>query len=278
MILKQLGDHTDVTTYYVRAVIKNSISGETLATVNLIDSGGGSRRFYYLYEVPADVSEEGFYIDILTSVYTDSGYTTKSSLHQDDLEQYLVFDRTKRLGGGGGGVDVDYRKIEKILEKTIKPLAKTETLDLGPVLAQIKGVFEAVRAIKVPIPEKLDNTPVIARVAAAEKTILKAIDDKPVTEMPDMNPMKMEMMDAIHKKEPNLEKVFAAFQKIEKILTDYVSEYTSREGAKEKLDEIKEALGPVFRGENFKAKPMGEKKDMRVERLLGMGGENHEEK
>ena len=60
------------------------------------------------------------------------------------------------------------------------------------------------------------------------------------------------------------------------MITEFTTEYTSREGAIEKLAEIKEALGGVFRGEDFKPKPMEQKKDSRVMKLLGIKEKNNE--
>jgi len=263
-IVRQLPDHTDETTYYVQAVIRNSVTGVLIDTVRLTDEG--SRRFSKIWEVPADVSREGFFIDILTSVYSDSGYTTKAAAYGDDLEQYLVFDRMPK--GGGGGMDVDYKKIEKILKETIKPLTGLKNADLAPVLAQIKGVMSKVEGIKIPEMEKMDHTPVLKAIGEVEKSIVKSIDNKEVTEKTDMGEV-MQKLEALMKKEPNLEQGVGAFEGIRKILTDYITDYNGREGAKEKLAQIKEALGPVFRGEDFKPTPVV--KEDRAKKLFGSG-------
>ncbi len=42
-IVRQIEDHTDSSTYYVRAVVRNAKPDALLATVNLTDQG--SRRF-----------------------------------------------------------------------------------------------------------------------------------------------------------------------------------------------------------------------------------------
>lgn len=99
-VVRQIPDHTDATTYYVQAKIRNAYTDVLLATLNLEDKTG--QRFKKDWRVPADPSGEGFYVSIITSVYTDSGYTTKSPLYGDDENTYLVVDR-KVVGGGGGG-------------------------------------------------------------------------------------------------------------------------------------------------------------------------------
>lgn len=125
-IVRQIEDHTDVATYYVRAVIRNAKTDAIIQVngnnyLNLTDRGG--QRFSQNWLVPADPSGQGFYVSILTSVYTDSGYTTKSQNYGDKMETYLVQDRINaNLGGlgGGGGADIDYTKIRKIVDEVVK--------------------------------------------------------------------------------------------------------------------------------------------------------------
>lgn len=134
-IVRQIEDHTDQATYYVRAVIRNAKTDAIIQVdgnnyVNLTDQG--SQRFTKNWLVPADASGQGFYISILTSVYTDSGYTTKSENYGDKIETYLVQDRVNaNLGGlgGGGGSDIDYKKIRKIVDEVVKQRLK-EDIDM----------------------------------------------------------------------------------------------------------------------------------------------------
>jgi len=53
-IVRQLADPLDTGTYYVRAVVRNARTDETLETLNLTNKGSG--RFLYNYQVPADAS------------------------------------------------------------------------------------------------------------------------------------------------------------------------------------------------------------------------------
>lgn len=128
-VVRQIGDPTDSNTYYVRAVIRNARTDALIETINLTDRG--SRRFSLPWQVPADPSGQGFYISVLTTVYTDSGYTTKSDVYSEEMETYLIDNRFRNLGGGGGGDDVSYKKIREIFEETIQKFFFTE-----------KGVFK----------------------------------------------------------------------------------------------------------------------------------------
>lgn len=74
-IVRQIANHLDATVYYVRAVVRDA-DGTTIATVDLASKG--SQRYQTRYRVPVDSSGQGAYISIITSVYTDAGYTTKS--------------------------------------------------------------------------------------------------------------------------------------------------------------------------------------------------------
>lgn len=184
-IYRQLSDHTDTNTYYVQAKIYNAKTETLLQTINLTNNGTGN--FSYNWQTPADTSGQGLYIKIITSVYSDSGYTTKASLYGDQGDLYLVQDRFANLGGGGAYID--YPKIEKMIKKELENLPKPEPVketnlnpimdrlnnlemslggiempeiketDLQPILNAIKEVKEAVNEIVIPEPEKIDLKP-----------------------------------------------------------------------------------------------------------------------
>jgi hypothetical protein len=253
-IVRQLPDPSDATTYYVRAVVKDSVTDTILKTVNLTDKG--SRRFKVAYEVPADVSGLGFYIDITTSVYTDSGYTTKSTTYSEELESYLVYDRTKKGGGGGGGADIDYKKIQKMLDALIEKFVPCEKTDLTPVLDGIQAIKKEIGAIEIPeMPEieKIDLLPVIKAIENSEKTIVKSIDNKEVTESTDIEPILMAISNGTSAGEEQIAKL------------------------QDTVDEINDGLKTQFQASEdtkkaeFDAKIATEnkmKKDTRVENLL----------
>lgn len=135
VITHQIGDHTDSTTYYVRAVIRNALTDTVIDTVELIDRG--DQRFSQSWQAPEDVSGQGFYISITTTVYTDSGYTAKSALYSEEQERHLVQTRLNPNlgmgGGGGGGVDVDYKKVRKIVNEEVSKIEFPEVIIPEPV-------------------------------------------------------------------------------------------------------------------------------------------------
>ncbi len=68
----KINNPLDTGTYYVRAVIKNAVSGTTLDTLNLTDNG--SKYFSKLWVTPADPSGTGLQINVTNTVLTDYGF------------------------------------------------------------------------------------------------------------------------------------------------------------------------------------------------------------
>lgn len=146
-IVRQIEDHTDSGTYYVQAVVRNAKTDVLLDTINLDDKG--DRRFSKSYIVPADPSGEGVWISILTSVYTDSGYTTKSQGYADKMESYLVqarpvFNPNYPIPTGP---DIDYKRIKAIVEEEITK-ARPKEVDLSDVINSVKQVQGQVTVVK----------------------------------------------------------------------------------------------------------------------------------
>lgn len=118
-IVRLITDHTDENTYYVRAVIRNSRTGATLATVNLTDEG--NRRFTGTWQTP-EITNDYLFIDVTTTVYTDSNYTTKSGNYGEEVKTLMIEQRPKQSAGGAGIVTVDYAKIQKMVEKAVSSI------------------------------------------------------------------------------------------------------------------------------------------------------------
>lgn len=174
-IVRQIEDWTDSATYYVRAVIRNAKTDAVITVngnnyLNLTDRTG--QRFSANWLVPADPSGQGFWISILTSVYTDSGYTTKSQNYGDKMETYLVQDRTNpNLGGVGGGSDIDYKRVRKIVDEVVKEhIGKIEIPEI-PKMPEIKEVD-----LETPIK-------------ALKNTLVGKIEGINIPKMPNMKPI-----------------------------------------------------------------------------------------
>lgn len=192
-----LRNHTDGATYYVRAVIYDVRTGELLTTVNLTQSPTNSRLFITTLQAPPDPVGIGRNIVAIATIYTDSGYTTKSPDYAEQ-EQYFLIRSVPQITVGGGGVDMNQMKelVENILDDRLKKLPKPQDLppmpfeavfssigklqesvnkipkeayDESNVLAAIGGVKAAVEAI--PEPEPLDLSPVTTKLDAVLSTL-----------------------------------------------------------------------------------------------------------
>jgi hypothetical protein len=190
-VVRQLADPSDGETSYVRAAIRNAKTDELIKLLPLTDRG--DRRFSATWEVPQDPSGLGFYVAVVTTVYADSGYSTPNLNYGEEASTYLVDNRFRNLGGGGGGDSVDYRKIEKLIAKAfggIKiPDAKDAAVDLGPVLDAVDALGLAVSKIPAPVPAAPpDMAPLASALAALAEQVGKiptshpSVDLSPVLE------------------------------------------------------------------------------------------------
>lgn len=182
-IVRQIANHTDTGTYYVRAVIRNAYTDAIIATLNLDDKGG--QRFTKNWQVPADPSGLGLEISIVTSVYTDSGYTTKSENYGDEENTHLIEEKGP-IGGKGGGIDT--ATLRRIVKEELDK-AKPEPIEIPEAPKyemRWNDVLEAIRGVesKIKPPKEVDMTPVLGRIGNA----IEAIQNKEVTPPTDIGP------------------------------------------------------------------------------------------
>lgn len=182
-IVRQISDHTDIATYYVRAVVRNAKTDALLETVDLTDRG--SQRFSKSWLVPADVSGQGLWISILTSVYTDSGYTTKSPNYGDEMETYLV--QARQIFNPNYpipvGADIDYKRIKKIIDESLGTIEKPEGVELGGITSDIKSAIQAIKETENVLGRKIEA---IKMPKCEHKEMMKAIDNIEMPIMPEI--------------------------------------------------------------------------------------------
>lgn len=186
-VVRQIANHLDETTYYVRAVIRNAYTDELIETLDLTDRG--AQRFSKNWQVPADPSGEGHYISIVTSVYTDSGYTTKSENYGDEENTYLVQDRSGWSHGRGGGA-LGISDIRRVIREELDKLEKPEGVDydrLKPASSKDRTdeILAAIRANKPEKAEKVDLTPLLQAIDGAKQAI-EAKEVTPATDLSDL--------------------------------------------------------------------------------------------
>lgn len=194
-VVRQIANHLDTDTNYVRAVIRNAYTDATLDTLDLTDKGG--QRFSKNWRVPSDPSGEGFYITIVTSVYTDSGYTTKNANYGDEENTYLVADAPSAIGRGSTGIDartvrriiseeLDKRKEEPEEADEVDEVEEIEIPEELPRWDEILFAIDKLNTTLKPIkPEKVDFKPL----NDALQSILSAVNGKPVTPVTNLTPV-----------------------------------------------------------------------------------------
>ncbi len=182
-IVRKLGDPSDVGTNYVRAVVRNSVLGTTIATIDLTDEGG--QRFVGYYQTPAT---DEMFIDITTTVYSDSGYTTKSEVYSEESETYLIAIRwsLQFREMGDANSKIDYKVIKKLIKEALNEVEKTEPYSDDLLKEKIDIVAKDVKEIKAkefPEPKEID----LSLVLRAVEVVGKKVDDIPEVEIPEVN-------------------------------------------------------------------------------------------
>lgn len=170
-VVRQLQDPSTVgNTYYVQAVIRNAYTDTIIGTLKLTNKG--SQRFKFDWKVPEDPSGEGFYVSIVTSVYSDSAYTTKSTDYGDEENTYLVSDKPRTSRGGGQGLSrSDVREIMREEIKKALPDEEAEEMETEPVETLPDRWDELLEAIQGIEREPEDNSEVLTVLAELSSMI-----------------------------------------------------------------------------------------------------------
>ncbi len=183
-----LRNHTDGTTYYVRGVVYDVRTGAILLTTNLAQSATNSRLFSSTVQAPADSAGYGRNVVAIATVYTDSGYTTKSQDYEEQEQYFLVKAIAPNFGGGGG---VDYRVMREIVDEVVKKrlsqLPTPERLPDMPFAELSADLAELQREVgKIPT-DKFDAAPLIRRLGAIQAAIAAIPQPEPVDLQPIMD-------------------------------------------------------------------------------------------
>lgn len=218
-IVRQIANHTDATVYYIEAVVRDA-DGVLLDRVQLVSQG--EQRYQKRYRVPVDRTGAGSYISIITSVYTDAGYTTKSSNYGDEENTYLIFDRLTNRGGGGGSINLEQGDIRRIIREELDKQKEAEDAEeeddveeelpepieiprYDSELRSINSMLQKLAAAVQQIPtDKVDTFPILEGI----QNLANAIDDKEVTPETELEPVlnSMDELKIVFEKEMSEEK------------------------------------------------------------------------
>ena len=196
-VVRQIANHLDTGTYFVRAEIRYAYTDELITRVPLILKG--DQRYSANWRTPADVSGFGTWVSIITSVYTDAGFTTKSENYGDEANTYLVRDDlSPAMKGGGGGLDmrttrrIIAEEIEKIKfpeqEKVVFPKQK----EYDNKFNELSKGLEDIKALVGSLPaENNDLRPLMIRL----NELAQEVKTKPVTPKTDLTPILEKLSD-----------------------------------------------------------------------------------
>jgi len=199
-------NHTDATTYYVRALVYDVRTGELLTTVSLSPSATNARLFITTLQAPADPVGIGRNIVAIATVYTDSSFSTKSPDYEEQ-EQYFLIRAVSPLAIGGGGVDMRQMRelVEDALDARLEKLPKPEKLPEMP----FEAVFGAIGAVQREVnripKEHFDPAPIIEEI----RMVGEKVDAIPVPDVVDLSPVFS-----------RLDRVAATLDGLPKILSD----------------------------------------------------------
>lgn len=256
-------NHLDTNTYYVRTVIYDS-DYNLLATVDLEDQG--SQNFLKLWKVPYDnVFQRGKFILLVTSVYTDSGYTTKSANYGDEFETHLVQERwdMAKIASIGGGDAVNYKKLREIVKEEI---AKQE----HPVQKEIdvKGLVETITDnVSALIPEQKDFPEIpevdlmplqlaLGNVIKGIEGVSKDLNNRPQFEKTDLSQVTeslkilKELAQRPEFKDVDLTKVFDDLNDLKQILLKDMKVFKVVEERNEEKQDLKKSLIKTLRSKH----------------------------
>ena len=193
-ICRQIANHTDTGTYYVRGVIKDAINDSVLATVDLDDKG--SQYFRYNWKVVYDnVMARGRYITIVTSVYTDSGYTTKSENYGDEINTYVVqerWDSSKLTAFGSSSYSgITASDVRKVIKKELENIKFPEVKEIKfPKQKEYEDSFNNITRNLTDIKALVDGLPTqnndLRPLIGKLDTLSKALNNRPKFEKTDL--------------------------------------------------------------------------------------------
>lgn len=174
VVVRQIGNHNDTETYFVRAVIRNAKTDALIDTLDLEDRG--DYRFAKTWLVPKDSSGNGFWISIVTSVYTTDSYDTKAENYSDEETTYLVQERyifNPNYPIPTGGSDINYKKIREIVSEEVQK----QVNGVVKAIPKTPKIIEVTKEVSVASPgTPVDLTPILGETKAIKDLIIRKIE------------------------------------------------------------------------------------------------------
>ena len=225
-------NHLDTDTYYVRTVIYDT-GYNVLDTVDLEDKG--NQNFLKMWKVPYDnVFQRGRFILLVTSTYTDSGYTTKSENYGDEFETHLIQERwdmskISSVGGGGGYNGITTKDVKKVIKKELENIKFPKVKDVKfpkqkEYEANFKDITKGLTDIKALVgtlpAQNNDLRPIVSRL----DELVDEVQMKPVTKETDIKPLLKSIKEAQQERSNNVKNSSNSLITLEKKILKDISE------------------------------------------------------
>ena len=141
----------DTNVYYVQAKIYNASNNALLATVNLTLNPNIAQDYVGTWQVP-NGGINGYYIYIITTVYTNSSYTNQSPTYSVTSDTYLVQQRFNTSIGYGGDSVIDWNSLKGIIKDELKIYHDTFPTEKG---LKGKDIEEVIGNVLAPYHESI---------------------------------------------------------------------------------------------------------------------------
>jgi hypothetical protein len=153
VITRQIWNERDYGQVWIKAWVRDAITDEALLDgVEMTESADEKGRFKYTYKLPADPNGNGRQLRVISVVYEDSGYTSRNVNYQVEENTIVVRDMNI-MGHGGGGSDIDYKKVREIVKEELAKLPPYPELNLSDIKNDIKDAVKSILSQIRAIPE-----------------------------------------------------------------------------------------------------------------------------
>jgi len=272
----QLGDPTDTSTNYVQSIVRYSATSAIIATMKLTSLGG--QRFSGTFTVPADVSGQGYNLDITSTVYTDSGYSQPNINYPISTQQYTAIQPLNSFAMAGGDDGIDEATLIKVLERMLSKhvggikFPTPKDVDFSPITEKQDELLDMMvenRGNHIITHAKIDNN--ASEINKIPKSYPIAREPKEV----DLYPL-IEGIQNIHKAHDSfrnemIQRHAEHEKRVAKMIEDS-KKYISDESSKRIKDTIDEKRGEIFTinavSQDKKPEPKPKPIDERIKRLL----------
>lgn len=243
-VVRQIANHIDTGTYYVRAVIRYAYTDVLITNLDL--DLKGDQRYSKNWQVVADPSGQGTYISIVTSVYTDAGHTTKSENYGDEENTYRVFDDMSPAMKGGGGLDM--RTTRRIMEESLEKMKFPEQEKISiPKQKEYDDKFNEltrglsdIKTLVASLPaENVNLSPLMTRL----NELSQEVKTKPVTKETDLNPVLDSIREAQDERDVNRSEMTGLIDILKQELTDTMKQMV--------MEAVTEATPEAMKGASF---------------------------